>query len=475
MGVPVPPRAPVPSPLYQPHHLAHGLLEADHRSACHHGETDGHLFHVRAGGLEEAFDIAVVEAVPGVHAQAGGFGGRGGFGQAGERVLLGGGRLGFREVAGVQLDGVGARLGGGFDLGRHGIDEEGDLACAGVVEPVGGARQALGGGAHVQSALGGHFFAAFGDEGRQIGAHVAADGENLCVGRAFQIKLAAHRLRKQAHVALGDVAAVFAQVHHHPVGTSGLGAEGRLDGVGPLGAARVAQRGHVVDVDKQVGWHSGRSERPSDSQKLGEAKRDLGADSCNLFEKKLYSLSWSSSPPPVRRSSAPRRIDARPFVLAPSPFRTVSSDQKRVILQVVLGIVIVVLAYVLYVSITAPYEQIRAEQRMTERVRARMRLVGDALISYRDQQGRFPNTLDSLRTFVAQNQQLRNNLSSEAEIQDFAPDSLLQSPRTGEPFQYETSPDSARVDIYRLRDPDSQDQIGTLDLDVTRVNAANWE
>jgi type II secretory pathway pseudopilin PulG len=153
----------------------------------------------------------------------------------------------------------------------------------------------------------------------------------------------------------------------------------------------------------------------------------------------------------------------------------VSSDQKRVILQVVLGIVIVVLAYVLYVSITAPYEQIRAEQRMTERVRARMRLVSDALISYRDQQGRFPNTLDSLRTFVAQNQQLRNNLSSEAEIQDFAPDSLLQSPRTGEPFQYETSSDSARVDIYRLRDPDSQDQIGTLDLDVTRVNAANWE
>lgn len=152
-----------------------------------------------------------------------------------------------------------------------------------------------------------------------------------------------------------------------------------------------------------------------------------------------------------------------------------SSDQKRVILQVVLGIVIVVLAYVLYVSITAPYEQIRAEQRMTERVRERMRLTSDALITYRDQRGRFPNTLDSLATFVSQNPDLRSELDSTSNIENFAVDSLLQSPRTGKTFQYETSPDTARVDIYRLRDPDSQDQIGTLELDVTRVNAANWE
>ena len=152
-----------------------------------------------------------------------------------------------------------------------------------------------------------------------------------------------------------------------------------------------------------------------------------------------------------------------------------SSDQKRVILQIVLGIVIVVLAYVLYVSITAPYERVRAQERMTERVRARMDLAREALIRYRDQQGRFPNTLDSLVTHVSQRPAMRSDLDSLSNVQNFAPDSLQQSPRTGSAFQYETSPDSARVDTYRLRDPDSDDQIGTLEMDVTRVNAANWE
>lgn len=152
-----------------------------------------------------------------------------------------------------------------------------------------------------------------------------------------------------------------------------------------------------------------------------------------------------------------------------------SSQQKRVGLQVILGIVIVVLAYVLYVSITAPYEAIRAQERATERVRQRMDLTRTALIRYRNQRNRFPNTLDSLAMFVSQNQPLRAELDSLSGIENFAPDSLLQSPRTGSAFEYETSPDTARVDIYRLRAPDSQDQIGTLELDVTQVNAASWE
>ena len=151
-----------------------------------------------------------------------------------------------------------------------------------------------------------------------------------------------------------------------------------------------------------------------------------------------------------------------------------SSDQKRVALQVVLGIVIVVLAYVLYVSITAPYEAIRAQERMTERVRHRMDLTRTALIRYRDEHGRFPATLDSLRMFVEQNKSLRAELDSLATVENFAPDSLLQSPRTGKQFEYAIN-DTARVPIYRLRDPDSQDQVGTLEPDVTQVNAASWE
>ena len=152
-----------------------------------------------------------------------------------------------------------------------------------------------------------------------------------------------------------------------------------------------------------------------------------------------------------------------------------SSDQKRVILQVVLGIVIVVLTYVLYVSITAPYEEIRAEQRRTERVRDRMNLTREALIDYRNRQGRFPNTLDSLAMFIRQTPEMRVEIDSLSEMSNFAADSLLQSPTTGNPFEYATSPDTARVDIYRLRAPDSEDQIGTLELDPTQVNTASWE
>lgn len=151
-----------------------------------------------------------------------------------------------------------------------------------------------------------------------------------------------------------------------------------------------------------------------------------------------------------------------------------SSDQKRMGLQVILGIVIVVLTYVLYVSITAPYEEVLAQQRMTERTRQRMDLTRTALIRYREQQGRFPGTLDSLAMYVAQNEQLRAELDSLANIENFAPDSLLYSPRTGERFEYAIN-DTSRVKIYRLRDPNSEDQIGTLQPDVTQVNAASWE
>lgn len=151
-----------------------------------------------------------------------------------------------------------------------------------------------------------------------------------------------------------------------------------------------------------------------------------------------------------------------------------SGDTKRIALQVFLGVVIVVLSYVLYVSITGPYQKVRAQERMTERVRQRMDLTRTALIRYRDARGRFPGTLDSLGMFIEQTPGLRTELDSAAGIQNFAPDSLFQSPRTGAPFEYALN-DTSAVQIYRLRAPGSNDQIGTLEPDVTMLNAANWE
>jgi hypothetical protein len=56
----------------------------------------------------------------------------------------------------------------------------------------------------------------------------------------------------------------------------------------------------------------------------------------------------------------------------------------------------------------------------------------------------------------------------------FNPDSLVYSPRTGSMFEYALN-DTGRVAIYLLKDPDTDDHIGSLIPDVTLLNAASWE
>ncbi len=146
---------------------------------------------------------------------------------------------------------------------------------------------------------------------------------------------------------------------------------------------------------------------------------------------------------------------------------------SRVALQIVLGIVIVILAYYLYVSITEPYKAIERQKRLTELTRERMDDVRTALVLYERKNNRFPLTLDSLVMFVKTDSlfMLRADSIFGGPVN---PDSLPYSPRTGKPFEYAVN-DTAKVKIYMLKDPDSNDQIGSLIPDVTLLNAANWE
>lgn len=149
------------------------------------------------------------------------------------------------------------------------------------------------------------------------------------------------------------------------------------------------------------------------------------------------------------------------------------SQGLRIAVQVVLAIVIVVLAYVLYVSITEPYEAIERQRELTERTRVRMSDVRTALIRYDRQNDRFPGSLDSLTMFVRTD----SLLSMKADSifgDDFVLDSLVYSPRSGRMFEYAVN-DTGRVATYLLKDPDSDDQIGTLSGDPTLLNAASWE
>lgn len=144
----------------------------------------------------------------------------------------------------------------------------------------------------------------------------------------------------------------------------------------------------------------------------------------------------------------------------------------RVAIQVVLALVIVGLSYFLYISITEPYAAIRLDQELTETTKKRMDRIRYTLIRYEQQNDRFPSTLDSVRLYARTDSFLVAN--SDSLYRGIPVDSLIYSPRTGEMFEYAVN-DTSAVKIYRLKDPESNNQIGSLTPDVTRLNAASWE
>lgn len=150
-----------------------------------------------------------------------------------------------------------------------------------------------------------------------------------------------------------------------------------------------------------------------------------------------------------------------------------ASKRLQTGIQVVLGLVIVALAYFLYYSITEPYDRIERQQRLTEATRERMTNIRTALIDYEQDSANFPDSLGLLVQHVREDSVLRTQQDS-LFGGSINPDSLLYSPRTGNRFQYTLS-DTGQVETYLLEDPDSEDRIGTLTGDPTMTNAASWE
>jgi len=150
-----------------------------------------------------------------------------------------------------------------------------------------------------------------------------------------------------------------------------------------------------------------------------------------------------------------------------------SSGTIQTGIQIILGIVILGLAYFLYQSITEPYERIERKQEITEQTRARMANVRTALVDYERDSASYPDSLNVLLQHV-RNDSLLSARQDSVFGGSINLDSLLHSPRTGNRFQYTLS-DTGRVETYLLEDPDTDDQIGTLSGDPTRANAASWE
>jgi hypothetical protein len=149
------------------------------------------------------------------------------------------------------------------------------------------------------------------------------------------------------------------------------------------------------------------------------------------------------------------------------------SQGLRTALQILLAVIIVGLAYVLYISITEPYEAVERQKELVQQTRDRMDRVRTALVQFERRNDRFPSQLDSL-VIWARADSFMSATTDSLFGEGFVLDSLLQSPRTGSPFEYALN-DTGRVAIYLLKDPDSDDRIGSEIPDITRLNAASWE
>lgn len=149
------------------------------------------------------------------------------------------------------------------------------------------------------------------------------------------------------------------------------------------------------------------------------------------------------------------------------------------IITIVLGVLIVFLAYFLYRSIVDPYQEVIAEQEMVERERHRMELVRDALVQYRTRKGHFPPTeggLDSLVTFLRTDSLMAargDSMFTFLPPSSYNPDSIIYSPRPPHNrFEY-TVNDTIRPPLYLLVNPGTDDRIGDLER-TTMLNAPNW-
>ncbi len=153
-------------------------------------------------------------------------------------------------------------------------------------------------------------------------------------------------------------------------------------------------------------------------------------------------------------------------------------DTRNKILSVVLGVIIIALSWLLYDSIVTPYKVVEERKAETERVRARMLSLKDALVQYESRFGHFPPTeggLDSIVTYLQTDPlmvSMGDTLFRQLPPLTYSPETIILAPRSGERFSY-TLNDTLRPPLYLLEDPDSDDLIGSLSRTTMR-NAPNW-
>ena len=157
-------------------------------------------------------------------------------------------------------------------------------------------------------------------------------------------------------------------------------------------------------------------------------------------------------------------------------------ETRNQIITVALGVVIVVLAYILYDSIVSPYQEVLEERAVTDETRDQMVKIRDALVVMDRKEGRFPYTLDSLLIFLEDSDEIDRGMENNTHYfiddadtflrQEDPLENLLRSPRSNREFNYSLN-DTISPMMYLLEDPDTDDHIGD-ELRTTRLNATSW-
>lgn len=159
------------------------------------------------------------------------------------------GAFGVGVIAGMQFDRVKPLLSGGDDLLFIGVDKRRreDVQFLEAFERSGG----LGIGGEIDAAFGGDFLPSFGDESGLIRDALDGQIDDVFGDAQFQIELALHGLAEPAHIAIANMAAIFAQVDRNSVGTTEFGFDGGPYGIGFVATPGLAEGGDVVDVDAE--------------------------------------------------------------------------------------------------------------------------------------------------------------------------------------------------------------------------------
>ena len=157
-------------------------------------------------------------------------------------------------AARVELDHLGADGGGGLDLGFGRFDEQAD-ADAGLGQGLhhrGDARLMTSDG---QTALGRDLLAPFRHQTGGVRTVTKGDGQHLFRHGHLEVQRlsrATAQGRQHVDVRVGDVAAILTQVGGDAVRPRRQRRLGRAGRIGMSAAARVTNRGDVVDVDAQT-------------------------------------------------------------------------------------------------------------------------------------------------------------------------------------------------------------------------------